>query len=161
VGSSSVLPYSVSAVNDGETGGFEWSVAPVPYTGENPVQNIYGASTSIVKTDPQTQLASWLFLKFWSSAENQAKWVQASDYFPSRASVAAELSDYMVENAAFGTAFDLLQYGKAEVPVAGYDNVRDIIAETFIAIVFDGADVQESLDALNAQANEIMEESAP
>jgi multiple sugar transport system substrate-binding protein len=161
VGSSSGLPYYVSAVNDGETGGFEWSVAPVPYTGENPVQNIYGASTSIVKTDPQTQLASWLFLKFWSSAENQAKWVQASDYFPSRASVAAELSDYMVENAAFGTAFDLLQYGKAEVPVAGYDNVRDIIAETFIAIVFDGADVQESLDALNAQANEIMEESAP
>ena len=160
-GSSSGLPYYASAVNDGGTGGFEWSVVPIPYTGDNPVQNIYGASTSIVKTDPQTQLASWLFLKFWASAENQAKWVPASNYFPSRASVAADLSDYMQENVAFGTAFDLLQYGKAEAPVAGYDNIRDVMSETFADIVFNGADAASSLDALNEQANAIMEESAP
>jgi multiple sugar transport system substrate-binding protein len=159
--SSSGLPYYASAVDDGETGGFEWSVGPFPYTGDEPVQNIYGASTSIVKTDPQTQLASWLFLKFWASTENSARWVQASDYFPARASVAAELSDYMAENEAFGTAFDLLQYGKAEAPIAGYDNVRDLVSEAFSAIVFDGADPASTLADLDAQANQIMEESAP
>jgi multiple sugar transport system substrate-binding protein/sn-glycerol 3-phosphate transport system substrate-binding protein len=159
--SSSGLPYYAGAVDDGEVGGFEWGVAPIPYTGDAPVQNIYGASTSIVKTDPQTQLASWLFLKFLSSRENAAKWVPASDYFPSRASVAAELSDYIAENQAFGTAFDLLQYGKAEAPVAGYDPIRNEVSEAMIAIVFDGADVAESLAALEVTANEIMADSAP
>ncbi len=143
--SSSGLPFYASAVDDGEVGEFEWGVAPIPYTGDTPVQNIYGASTSIVRTDPQTQLASWLFLKHWSSAENQAKWVQASDYFPARNSVAEGLSDYITANEAFGTAFSLLQYGKAEAPVAGYDNIRDLVAEAFNAIVFDGADIESTL----------------
>ncbi|MCP4425515.1 MAG: extracellular solute-binding protein, partial [Chloroflexi bacterium] len=159
--SSSGLPYYVSAVNDGEVGGFEWSVAPIPYSGGTPVQNIYGASTSVVKTDPQTQLASWLFLKHWTSAANLATWVQASNYFPARDSVAADLSDYMAENVAFGTAFELLQYGKAEAPVAGYDNVRDVVEEAFIDIIFNGADAASTLEALEATANEIMAESAP
>jgi multiple sugar transport system substrate-binding protein/sn-glycerol 3-phosphate transport system substrate-binding protein len=159
--SSSGLPFYADAVNDGEVGSFAWTVAPLPYTGNVPVQNIYGASVSIIRTDPQTQLASWLFLKFWSSPENQAKWTQASNYFPVRASAIAELSDYMSENTTFGTAFDLLQYSKAEAPVAGYDNIRNIVNETMIAIVFDGADVTESLAALETQANKIMAESAP
>ncbi len=159
--SSSGLPYYASAVNDGDTGGFEWSVTAFPHTTPDPVQNIYGASTSIVKTDPQSQLASWLFLKFLSSPENAAKWVPASDYFPARISVAAQLSDYMAENAAFGTAFDLLQYGKAEAPVAGYDPIRNEVSEAMIAMVFDGADVAETLAALEVTANQIMEESAP
>ncbi len=159
--SSSGLPYYASAVNDGETGGFEWSVAAFPHTTAEPVQNIYGASTSIVKTDPQSQLASWIFLKFLSTPENAAKWVPASDYFPARASVAAQLSDYMTENAAFGTAFDLLQYGKAEAPVAGYDPIRDDVSQAFAAIVFDGADVESTLAALEETANEKMADAAP
>ena len=159
--SSSGLPFYRGAVDDGEVGGFTWGVAPFPYTGSEPVQNIYGASTSIVRTDPQTQLASWLFLKYWSTPENQANWVKASDYFPSRSSVADGLSDYFAENEAFATAFDLLQYGKAEAPVAGYDNIRDVASEAFSAIVFDGADPAEKLAELDAEANTIMEESAP
>jgi multiple sugar transport system substrate-binding protein/sn-glycerol 3-phosphate transport system substrate-binding protein len=159
--SSSGLPFYAGAVDDGEVGGFAWSVAPFPYTGDTPVQNIYGASTSIVKTDPQTQLASWLFLKFLSSPENAAKWVPASDYFPARASVAAELSDYIAENEAFGTAFDLLQYGKAEAPVAGYDPIRDDVSQAFTAIVFDGADVESTLAALEETANQKLADAAP
>ena len=160
-GSSSGLPFYASAVNDGETGGFAWSVAPVPYTGDNPVQNIYGASTSVTKTDPATQLASWLFLKYWTSPEAQAEWAKASNYFPTRASVAENMSDYFAENEAYATAFDLLQYGKSEPPVAGYDNIRDIAEQTFIDIVFNGADPETALAELDAQANAIQEESAP
>ncbi len=158
---SSSLPNYASAIHNSVIGDFNWTVAPIPFTGDAPVQNIYGPSVSIVRTDPQTQLASWLFLKHWVATDNQAKWVEASNYFPARASVTTELSGYMKENIAFGTAFDLLQYGKAEAPVAGYDNVRDLVKETMIAIVFDGADVVDSLAALDAQANKILEETAP
>ena len=159
--SSSGLPYYISAVDDGEVGGFAWSVAPFPYTGAEPVQNIYGGSVSVVKTDPATQLAAWLFLQHWTSAANQATWAEASNYFPARQSVAAGMSDYMVENEAYGTAFDLLQYGKAEAPVAGYDNVRDAVEQAFINIVFGGADAATTLADLELEANEVLAESAP
>jgi ABC-type glycerol-3-phosphate transport system substrate-binding protein len=159
--SSSGLPYYASAVADGEVGGFDWSVAPIPYTGAEPMQNLYGGSVSIVKTDPVTQLASWLFLKYWTEPANQATWAIASNYFPARYSTADELSDYMAENEAYGTAFELLPYSQSEAPVAGYDNVRDAVEEAFIAIVFDGADPAGTLADLEAQANEIMAESAP
>jgi len=42
VGSSSGMPFYKSAVDEGA--GFEWSVAPLPRTTEDPVMNIYGAS---------------------------------------------------------------------------------------------------------------------
>ena len=46
-------------------------------------------------------------------------------------------------------------------PVAGYDNIRDIAEQTFIDIVFNGADPETALAELDAQANAIQEESAP
>ena len=51
VGSSSGLPFYASAVDEGA--GFEWSVAPIPGTVDEPVMNIYGASVSIPKTTPE------------------------------------------------------------------------------------------------------------
>ena len=87
----------------------------------------------------------------------QAKWAQASNYFPVRHSVADGLSDYFAENPQYQTAFDLLQYGKAEPPVPGYDFVRDEVSEVMAAIA-DGGAIQESLDELTALSNDILAE---
>ncbi len=155
VGSSSGLPFYNTAVGDGA--GFEWSVAAIPHTTEEPVQNIYGASVSIPSTTPEEELAAWLFVKYYTSTDVQARWAEASQYFPVRASVAEGLSDYFAENPAYETSFNLLQYGVAEPPVAGYDFVRDMIEEVMAEIV-DNADldVQERLDEANEEANEIL-----
>ena len=160
MGSSSGLPFYKSAVDDGEAGGFSWSVAPIPYEGETPVQNIYGASVSIPLTDPTTQLASWLFLRYYTSAEVQADWARASNYFPVRESVADGLDDYFGENPAYEVAFDLLQYGKTEAPVAGYDLIRDEAAGAFVRILA-GEDAETVLAELDATANQILDEAAP
>lgn len=160
-GSSSGIPFYASAVNDGETGGFEWSVSAIPYTTDNPVQNIYGASISIPKTTPEQQLAAWLFLKYWTEPEQQARWSRASNYFPVRNSVADGLDEYFEENPAFEAAFQLLPFTKAEPPIAGYDNVRDVVEEAFINIIFNGADAESSLAELDVTANQIQADSAP
>lgn len=160
IGSSSGLPFYRNAIETSEQGTFAWSVAPIPYTGATPSQNIYGASVSIPKTTPQQQLGAWLFLKYYTSPEIQARWAMASNYFPVRASVADGLADYFAKEPAFGVAFDLLQYGKTEAPVAGYDNARDEIAEAYSRIL-NGEDVQTVLDELNTKANQILAESAP
>ncbi|MEM7535313.1 MAG: ABC transporter substrate-binding protein [Chloroflexota bacterium] len=155
VGSTSGLPFYRSAV--GEGAGFEWSVAPLPRLTEDPVMNIYGASVSIGQSTPEQELATWLFVKYYTSPEVQAKWATASNYFPVRQSVAEGMADYFAENAAYQTAFELLQYGQPEPPVPGYDFVRDI-AEANMAAIVNGADVESTLAALTEEANEILAE---
>jgi multiple sugar transport system substrate-binding protein/sn-glycerol 3-phosphate transport system substrate-binding protein len=160
MGSSSGLPFYGSAVADGEAGGFAWSVAAVPYTTPNPVMNVYGASVSIPKTDPQTQLAAWLFVRFYTSADIQARWARASNYFPVRESVANGLTDYFAENPAYQTSFELLRYTKTEPGVAGYDPIRDAAQEAFIRVL-NGEDANTVLADLDATANQLLAESAP
>jgi len=155
VGSSSGLPFYAEAVNSGAQ--FEWSVGAIPHTTPDPVMNIYGASVSIPKTTPEQELAAWLFVKFYTSPEIQARWAMASEYFPVRQSVAAGLADYFEQSPAYKAAFDLLEYGIFEPPVPGYDFVRNIVDEAMAAIA-DGADVAKTLDDLDAEADEILDE---
>lgn len=153
VNSSSDLPDYRSAIE--AAAGMAWDVAPVPHTTQAPVVNIYGASVSIPKSEPESELAAWLFLKYFTSQEAQADWARASNYFPVRASVAENLDDYFAENPAYQSSFDLLQYGISEPPVPGYDFVRDLIEEE-MASIMDGASVEETLQAANAAANQIL-----
>lgn len=155
VGSSSGLPYYVDAVTEGAD--FEWSVAAIPHVTDDPVMNVYGASVNIPQSTPEKELAAWLFIRYYTSPETQAKWAKVSNYFPVRASVADSMTDYFAENPAYQTAFQMLEYAKFEPPVPGYDFVRDI-AEEAMAAIADGADVSETLTSLNAEANAILSE---
>jgi multiple sugar transport system substrate-binding protein/sn-glycerol 3-phosphate transport system substrate-binding protein len=155
VGSSSGLPYYDSAVNEGAA--FNWSVAAIPHTTADPVQNIYGASVSVPKSTPERQLAAWLFIKYYTSPDVQATWAKASGYFPVRQSVAEGLSDYFEANPAYKTAFDLLEFGVGEPPVPGYDFAREVIEEAMAAIA-DGADVIETLMQADVDSDIILAE---
>ncbi len=151
--SSSGMPFFKSAVDAGAK--FGWNVAAVPHTTKDPVQNVYGASVSMPKTTPERQLATWLFVKYFTSADVQAKWAMVSNYFPVRASVANGLSDYFTQNPAYKTAFDMLKYGKFEPPVPGYDPIR-VKVSTALAAIINGDDVKTTLEALNKDANQIL-----
>ncbi len=150
VGSSSGLPFYQSAVDEGAK--FGWDVAPLPHTTENPVTNVYGASVSIPKSTPERELAAWLFLKYYTSTDVQAKWAKVSQYFPVRASVAEGLADYFAETPSYKTAFDMLKFTKFEPPTPGYDFVRDMAEEAMAAIAA-GEDVASTLEQLNTDAN--------
>jgi len=156
VSSSSGLPFYQSAVESGA--GFDWSVAAIPHTTPEPVMNIYGASVSMPSGhSPESTLAAWLFLKYYTDTKAQTEWAVASQYFPVRESVAAGLGDFFAELPSFQVAFELLPYGISEPNVPGYDPVRESIAAEMAAIV-DGADVAETLTILNGEANLILDD---
>ena len=162
IGSSSGLPYYQQAVDAGEAGSFEWGVAPLPHTTTRAQVNVYGASVSIPKTTPEEQLAAWLFVRWMSEPEQQAEWVEISNYFPVRHSVANNLGDYLAANPRYAQAFNILQTSdtKAEPPYLGYSEVRDMVNAAYNAII-DGADVEETLADLEDEANEIHESLSP
>ena len=154
--SSSGLPFVASALADAPTR-FEWDVAPPPRDGEDPVLNAYGASVSVCRSTPERQLASWLFLKWFTSPEQQARWVRASNYFPVRRSTAAQLAGYFEENPRYGKAYGFLDFGKSEPSVPGYEAVRRKIAEAMVEVA-QGGEIPPVLQRLEMEANLVLEE---
>jgi multiple sugar transport system substrate-binding protein/sn-glycerol 3-phosphate transport system substrate-binding protein len=158
MGSSSGLPFVQAAVNEGENP-FNWSMAYIPYT-EAPVVDVYGASVSILSADPEadraTQLAAWLFVRWYTEPEQQAAWAAASQYFPVRISSTTELDSIFAEIPQYEEAWNLLLGAEstAEPNVAAYDNIRQDAAAAFNTILTEGADVETTLEALDAQAVE-------
>jgi ABC-type glycerol-3-phosphate transport system substrate-binding protein len=53
-------------------------------------------------TTPETQLASWIFIKWFTSPEIMTRWDQVSNYFPTRVSTNKFLADYIAEKPQTG-----------------------------------------------------------
>ena len=153
--SSSGLPFYKSGIEDSGLA-FEWGVTHPPQTGSRPVVDVYGASVSVCASTPEKQLAAWLFLKWFTAPEQQARWVRASNYFPVRKSTARELESYFEENPHYGVAFGMLDYGKSEPTMAGYQQVRRLIQEAMVEAT-EGGDVKQVVEELQRAANQTLE----
>ena len=142
--SSSGLPLYRADVEAGA--GFTWDVAPVPDGGGQPVLNVYGASLAVGKSTPAQQLASWLFIKWFTQPAQQEVWSRKSGYFPVRRSTARDIASY------FRISYGLLEHGQAEPWVVGYGAVRQMIEETMVEVL-EGGDLSQALSQLEKQAN--------
>ena len=128
---------------------FSWSVTGLPTTEKVPVENVYGASLAITKNTPEQQLASWLFIKWFTHAEQQDRWSTATGYFPVHKSIANRLGPY------FRVAYNLLQYGRPEPSVGGCEPVRALVVDAMIAVI-GGADIPPIINRLETAANETL-----
>jgi multiple sugar transport system substrate-binding protein/sn-glycerol 3-phosphate transport system substrate-binding protein len=159
MGSSSGLPFVQAAIE--ESGApFDWGVTFVP--GDLQTVDVYGASVTILAGEnitPEQQLAAWLFVRWFTEPEQQASWAAASNYFPVRISTAQNMSDLFAEQPQYEQAWELLLTGQlfTEPALAGYDNIRGEAQNAFVEILA-GADVEATLEALDAKAEEIQAE---
>ncbi len=160
-GSSSGIPFYLTdletAATENGTDVDTLGVLAVPYTTADPVQNIYGADVMITRTTPEQELAAWIFVKWFTTPEVQAQWVEASNYFPTRAATDEFLGDYVSQNPQWGAAAALLPYSDYEPQLISYQGVRDAASQAFNEIM-QGAEIQSTLDALTASANEMQAE---
>lgn len=146
--SSSAVPQFAAAVAAGA--GFRWNVAAVPHTGQEPVQNVYGASLAVTKSTDQQQLASWIFIRWLVQPEQQDRWAKASSYFPVRRSVAHRLGPY------FRAAYNLLEFGRPEPTVGGYEPVRALMAQAMVDVIAEGSPAAAVLGKLETEANQTL-----
>ena len=163
IGSSSGIPYYDKAVLSGEQGEFIWGVASPPYMdgGDEPLMNLYGASVTVPQTTPEQELAAWLFVKWFTEPEQNARWAKISNYFPVRKSAAGLMTDYMEENPVYAQAFELMPYSTYEAQwCACYEEVRRMMRDAYNAIL-DGADIDETLAQLEVDANASLAENSP
>jgi ABC-type glycerol-3-phosphate transport system substrate-binding protein len=159
ISSSSGLPRYRDAIKN--AGDFNWSISTLPTTLDAPKVNIYGASLSILRTGPERQLASWLFIKWLTEPEQSARWSRASNYFPVRRSAAEEMVDYLASNPQYEKAFGFLNYEMAIEPgVASYQECRDAIGDAMDAVV-SGGDPETWLASALEECNTLMAELGP
>jgi len=155
MGSTSGLPFVRTGIEEAFAEPFEWVVAPLPYS-DVPVSDVYGASVSICKSTPEAELATWLFVRWLTEPEQQAKWAEVSNYFPVRFSTAQNLGEFFADFPQYEQAWNLLQgETRIEPQIASYDVVRDEAEATFSNLLASGGDVETALQELTNAANEI------
>jgi ABC-type glycerol-3-phosphate transport system substrate-binding protein len=108
----------------------EWTVLTFPGEGGEALV-VYGSSFIMLESDEVTQLASWLFMRWILSAENQARWVQSTGLFPLRTSAMELLADYADTHPQWAEAVELLPQGNTTPQLASWRVVRVMLEDGF------------------------------
>lgn len=110
--------------------GDEWIVLPFPGP-ERTAFVVYGSSFVVFESDDVTQLASWLFIRWALSAENQARWAQGTGMFPLRSSTMDLLADYSTSHPQWAEAVNLLPNGEPTPKLSSWRTVKIMMQDGF------------------------------
>ncbi|HEX2697085.1 MAG TPA: extracellular solute-binding protein [Anaerolineales bacterium] len=108
----------------------EWTVLSFPGNVQTGLV-AYGSSYIVLKSTPEEQLASWLFIRWMLSPENQKKWVEVTGLFPLRNSSIDLLSDYKNSHPQWAAAVNLLPQAQIQPQLASWQKVRVMIGDGF------------------------------
>lgn len=159
--SSAVIPYYRDAMNNGANDA--WGVAHVPSMPGNEVVNSYGAGQGILHHNEIADRASWLFIKWLTEREQTARWAAVSGYFPVRVSATTHISmtEKMANEPQYAQAYNLLNLGRSEPGIRGYNAIRGVIKEAVTDVLQNGANVTETLQTAVDEADAILAVSGP
>lgn len=115
-----------AAAGNGDT----WTVMSFP-GGQQSGLAVYGSSYFILRSAPEEQLASWLFVRWMLSPENQAKWVETTGLFPLRNSSLGLLTAYGASHPQWSAAVALLPEAQIQPQLASWRKVRVMLGDGF------------------------------
>ena len=108
----------------------EWTVLPFPGS-ERTAFIVYGSSYIVFNSDEETQLASWLFIRWMLTSENQVKWIQSTGLFPLRSSTLDLLADYSASHPQWAEAVQLLPQGQKYPQLSSWRVVKFMMSDAF------------------------------
>jgi len=160
ISSSAGLPYQVAAFEAEGAIKDEWTLMPFPGKDGGQSVDLFGQYVAIGNTNPERMMATWVFLKYLTSPEVQAQWIEGSAYYPTRSDTLPFLTEYQAANPLWGYGLTFLEYGKAEPAWPSWTSVRRSVGDTFAAILQGTLeDIPGLLDALNVTAAEAVAET--
>ena len=122
----------------------EWTVLAFPGNSQSGLF-IYGSSYIVLKSTPEQQLASWLFVRWMLSPENQTKWVETLGLFPLRASSMELLKDYGNSHPQWNAALALLPNAGIQPQLASWRKVQIMLGDGFSYMFLPGLDNQPAI----------------
>jgi ABC-type glycerol-3-phosphate transport system substrate-binding protein len=129
--STAGVPFQADAME--EAGNEDvWGPIAWPAVDGSKYVDAFGQMVGVVKTNPDQDLASWIFMKYLTSPEAQAQWIDYTGYFPSQTTT--DVGTRPQEDALWAEGLALLEYGKAEPNLAAHGAVRGAIRDAFFAV---------------------------
>jgi multiple sugar transport system substrate-binding protein len=157
--STAGLPYQFSAFEAEDAIQDEWTIAPFPGKDGGQAVDLYGQYVALANTNPERMMATWVFLRYLTSPEAQANWIEGSAYYPTRSDTLPLIDAYGAENEIWSYGLSFLDYGKAEPAWASWTTVRRDVGDTFNAILQGTMeDIPTLLADLNDKAVQAIEE---
>jgi len=158
--STAGLPYQIAAFDAEDAIKDDWMIIPFPGKDGGQSVNLFGQYVAIANTNPERMMATWIFIKYLTSPETQAKWIKGSAYYPVRSDAVPPLDSYGNDNPIWFYGLSFLQYGKAEPAWASWTTVRRDVGDTFNSILQGTPDqIPSLLDDLNVKAQQAIEET--
>ncbi len=133
--STAGLPYQIAAFDAEGAIKDDWTIIPFPGKDGGQSVDLFGQYVGIANTNPERMMATWIFIKYLTSPEVQAKWIEGSAYYPVRSDALPLLDAYGADNPIWAIGPSFLQYGKAEPAWASWTTVRRDVGDTFNAIL--------------------------
>ncbi len=122
-GSVTDLPYQDQAFRQAGNSD-RWTVIAFPSPAREPAIDVYGTSFEMFTSPPAEQLASWLFIKWLLTPENQARLAAASSAFPPGASALDSMQAYAGSHPQWSAAAALLPEAHGEPALESWGTVR-------------------------------------
>ena len=160
-GNSSILTLLRDNIAQNYAVPFEWGVFPLPGEDTQPIY-VFGPIMSIVNQSPESNLAAWLFLKWFLDTEPQSAWVEATGSLAIRQSSTASLVNHFATFPQWQQAQTLInQSALTTLPaLAGYDVIRLEIQFALQRLLATTNTIEAELPALELLSNEILMEFA-
>ena len=144
----------------------EWVVTAFPGAeGVGPTIQLFVPSQVILTSTPESEVATWLFVKFLAGHDAQMAWSGSTGYFSIRNDVEVTEADFseprmpfarFVEVAGILADENVSVYASPGLP--SYSAVRGIVPNTISEIVNGDADVATALADLNEESNDLHDE---
>jgi multiple sugar transport system substrate-binding protein/sn-glycerol 3-phosphate transport system substrate-binding protein len=157
--STAGLPYQEAAFEAEDAIQDEWTIIPFPGKDGGQSVDLFGQYVAIANTNPERMMATWIFVKYLTSPETQAKWTEGSNYYPIRNDAVSMLDTYISENPIWSHGLEFMQDGKAEPAWPSWTSTRRSVQDTFFAILAaTPEEIPGLLEDLNATAQEAIDE---
>ncbi len=160
LGSTAGIPIIMNNISQSGDVVTDWTVDVTPPLAEGDVAAIqlFVPGIMVVSGTPEEQLASWIFLRFFTQADVSQQWAEQMSFFPVNLTAAANL---VPANPYFGVVNDLIAAGSVNIYLSpqqlSYGAVRDILATGLADVTSGGLDVAEVAQRMTDDANAAME----
>jgi multiple sugar transport system substrate-binding protein len=137
----------------------EWTVLPFP--GDHASLVAEGPSYSILATTPEQQLASWLFIRWMLSPENQVQWVTTGGLFPMQSSVIEALDNYRSSHPQWDQATSFMDDLTSQPLLSNWRQGKLVLGDAATFIFRTNQDTDQIKTILEQMDTTIQEMSKP
>ncbi len=139
-----------------------WTVIPYPTEERKPVVLANDTQYAIPVNSREQQLASWLFIRYLTLPENQAKLARATGSWPASVTAMEQLSDYSQEHPQWGQSLLWVPLAASAPTQPGWLTARNILEDAswnmFQASV-KPEDIPKILSILDATIGEVLQKT--